>query len=439
MPFFTVVLEFILTNLLSAEDLEFESRHIWHPYSSTNNPVPVFPVIAAKGVHLTLNDGRELIDGMSSWWSVVHGYNNPVMNKALKAQVDTFSHVMFGGLTHKPAIDLARKLIAMTPEPIKTVFFADSGSVSVEVAIKMAMQYQVCQGYKNKNKMLTFRGGYYGDTTGAMSVCDPVGGMHSMFTGILPQHHFVPRPACKYHETFDESRVAEFKGMLENMHEEVAAVIIEPVGQGAGGMYFYSPDFLKRVRELCDEFNVLLIHDEIATGFGRTGKLFACEHAGTVPDIMTVGKALTGGYMTMAATLCTEEVSQTISEHGPIMHGPTFMANPLACAAGNASLDILATGKWQSRVAHIEKKLRDGLSPCAELPTVAEVRVLGAIGVVELKEPVIMAKIQPRFVDEGVWVRPFGKLVYIMPSYIIDDEDLRFLCEKVCKVIVHNR
>lgn len=424
-----------MTNLLSAEDLEFESRHIWHPYSSTNSPVPVFPVIAAEGVRLTLNDGREVIDGMSSWWSVIHGYNNPAMNKALKEQVDIFSHVMFGGLTHKPAIDLARKLVAMTPEPVQTVFFADSGSVSVEVAIKMAMQYWVCQGHKNKNRMLTFRGGYYGDTTGAMSVCDPVGGMHSMFTGILPQHHFVPRPACKYHEAFDESHIAEFKGMLEDMHEEVAAVIIEPVVQGAGGMYFYAPDFLGRVRELCDEFDVLLIHDEIATGFGRTGKLFACGHADTVPDIMTVGKALTGGYMTMAATLCTEKVSQAISEKGPIMHGPTFMANPLACAAGNASLDILATGQWQSQVAHIERKLQDGLSPCAELPNVVEVRVLGAIGVVELREPVVMAEDQPRFVDEGIWVRPFGKLVYIMPPYIISEEELHFLCEKVCKVV----
>ena len=424
-----------MTNLLNAEDLEFESRHIWHPYSSTNNPTPVFPVTAANGVRLTLNDGREVIDGMSSWWCMAHGYNHPAMNQALKEQVENFAHVMFGGLTHKPAIDLARKLVAVTPEPIKTVFFADSGSVSVEVAIKMAMQYWVCQGYTRKNKMLTFRGGYYGDTTGAMSVCDPVGGMHSMFTGILPQHHFVPRPACKFYDTFHESHIEEFKRMLEDMHEEVATVIIEPIVQGAGGMYFYSPDFLKRVRELCDEFNVLLIHDEIATGFGRTGKLFACEHAGTVPDIMTVGKALTGGYMTMAATLCTEKVSNTISEHGPIMHGPTFMANPLACAAANASLNILTTGEWQGQVARMEQKLQNGLAPCAEFTTVAEVRVLGAIGVVELEEPVVMAEIQPQFVEEGIWVRPFGKLIYIMPPYIINEEDLEFLCEKVCKVI----
>ena len=422
-------------NLLSTEDLEFESRHVWHPYNSTNSSVPVFPVTAANGVRLMLNDGREIIDGMSSWWCMAHGYNHPHMNQALKEQVDTFSHVMFGGLTHKPAIDLARKLVDMTPEPIQTVFFADSGSVSVEVAIKMAMQYWVVQGYTGKDKMLTFRGGYYGDTTGAMSVCDPVGGMHSMFTGILPEHHFVPRPACKFDEPFEESHISGFKSSLEAMHERVAAVIIEPIVQGAGGMYFYSPDFLKRVRELCDEYNVLLIHDEIATGFGRTGKLFACEHANTVPDIMTVGKALTGGYMTLAATLCTEKVSRTISEHGAIMHGPTFMANPLACAAANASLDIFATGEWKSQVANIERKLQDGLSLCAEFETVAEVRVLGAIGVVEMKEPVVMEEVQPMLVDEGIWVRPFGKLVYIMPPYIISDEDLDFLCRQLCKVI----
>ena len=305
----------------------------------------------------------------------------------------------------------------------------------MEVAIKMAVQYWAVQGYTRKTKMLTFRGGYYGDTAGAMSVCDPVGGMHSMFAGVLPEHHFVSRPSCKFDEPFDESHISEFKNSLETMHEQVAAVIIEPIVQGAGGMYFYSPDFLRRVRELCDEYNVLLIHDEIATGFGRTGKLFACEHANTVPDIMTVGKALTGGYMTMAATLCTEKVSDTISACGPIMHGPTFMANPLACAAANASLDIFATGEWKSQVANIEQKLRDGLSPCAAFDTVAEVRILGAIGVVELKEPVVMEELQPMFVEEGIWVRPFGKLVYIMPPYIISDEDLDFLCQRLCRVI----
>ena len=420
---------------LKSEDIAFDAQHIWHPYSSVGSPVPVFPVVAANGVRLTLDDGREVIDGMSSWWCMAHGYNHPAMNEALKAQVDRFSHVMFGGLTHKPAIELARRLVNVTPEPLQTVFFADTGSVAVEVAIKMALQYWVVQGVTQKSKLLTFRGGYFGDTVGAMSVCDPVGGMHSQFTGILPEHHFVSRPSVKYHELFQEAHIAEFKQRLETMHEQVAAVIIEPIVQGTGGMHFYSPDFLKRVRELCDEFNVLLIHDEIATGFGRTGKWFACEHAGVVPDIMTMGKALTGGYMTLAATLCTEKVSRTISDHGAIMHGPTFMANPLACSAAIASLDIFATGEWKQQVSAIEQQLTEQLSRCLELDNVADVRVLGAIGVVELKEPVIMEQIQPMFVEEGIWVRPFGKLVYIMPPYIISRDDLEELCSKIRRVI----
>lgn len=424
-----------MNSTISPEDLAFDKNHIWHPYTTTANRPEMFPVSGADGVHLTLNDGRRVIDGMSSWWSTVHGYNHPQMNAALKAQVDQFSHVMFGGLTHKPAIDLARKLVQVTPEPIQTVFFADSGSVSVEVAIKMAMQYWQSADQPQKNKMLTVLGGYYGDTTGAMSVCDPVNSMHSHFSGILPEHHFVSRPSCKFGESFEEAHIDELRQKLEELGKNLAAVIIEPIVQGAGGMYFYSPGYLKRLRELCDEYNVLLIHDEIATGFGRTGKLFACEHAGTVPDIMCVGKALTGGYMTLAATLCTEKISQTISEKGPMMHGPTFMANPLACAAGNASLNILATGQWRHQVARIEKGLFDGLMPCAELPGVAEVRVLGAIGVVEMKEPVDMKDIQPRFVREGAWVRPFGKLVYIMPPYIIGDDELKKLCEIIFRVV----
>ena len=420
---------------ITDQDLQFEARHIWHPYSTTSSPVEVFPVAGAQGVRLTLEDGREVIDGMSSWWCMVHGYNHPEMNRAIKDQVDRFSHVMFGGLTHKPAIELARRLLDITPEPIQTVFFADSGSVAVEVAIKMAMQYWQSLDRGEKKKLLTFRGGYYGDTVGAMSVCDPDTGMHQWFTGILPEHHFVSRPPSRYGEHFEEAHLEEFKAQLQNLHGQVAAVIIEPIVQGAGGMYFYSPDYLRRVRELCDKYDVLLIHDEIATGFGRTGKMFACEHAGTVPDIMCVGKAITGGYMTLSATLCSEKVSSTISSKGAMMHGPTFMANPLACAAGVASLDIFARGEWQEQVANIEKGLRKGLSPCLELPSVADVRVLGAIGVVELKEPVVMAEIQPKFVAEGVWVRPFGKLVYIMPPYVISEEDLDFLCEKLCKVV----
>ena len=424
-----------LHKAISQDDLDFDKQHIWHPYTTTVNRPEMFPVTGASGTHLILNDGSKLIDGMSSWWSMVHGYNHPAMNAALKAQIDQFSHVMFGGLTHKPAIDLARKLVDMTPEPIQTVFFADAGSVAVEVAIKMAMQYWLSVGRPEKNKMLTVSGGYYGDTTGAMSVCDPVNSMHSRFSGILPQHYFVSRPACKFNEPFEESHIEELRQKLEDLGNHLAAVIIEPIAQGAGGMYFYSPGYLKRLRELCDEYEALLIHDEIATGFGRTGKLFACEHADIVPDIMCVGKALTGGYMTLAATMCTETISKTISEKGPMMHGPTFMANPLACAAGNASLDILATGQWQQQVSRIEKGLLDGLTPCAELPRVAEVRVLGGIGVVEMKEPVIMTEIQPGFVEEGVWIRPFGKLVYIMPPYIISDEELKILCDAIFRVI----
>lgn len=424
-----------LNTTVTVDDLAFDKAHIWHPYTTTVNRMDMFPIVAADGVYLTLNDGRRIIDGMSSWWSLVHGYNHPTMNAALKNQVDQFSHVMFGGLTHKPAIELARKLVDMTPEPIQTVFFADSGSVSVEVAIKMAMQYWQSVNKPGKNKILTVCGGYYGDTAGAMSVCDPLTSMHSHFTGILPQHHFVSRPSCKFDEPFDESHIEKLKQKLLELHGQLAAIIIEPIVQGAGGMYFYSPDYLKRLRELCDEYDVLLIHDEIATGFGRTGKLFACEHAGTVPDIMCIGKALTGGYMTLAATLCTEKVSKTISEKGPMMHGPTFMANPLACAAGNASLEILATGEWQHQVSLIEKTLLEELMPCAELPDVAEVRVLGGIGVVEMKEPVTMTEIQPEFVEEGVWVRPFGKLVYIMPPYIISDDELQTLCRAIVRVL----
>ncbi len=388
-----------------------------------------------EGVKLKLNDGRELIDGMSSWWCKVHGYNHPKLNEAIKQQVDNLAHVMFGGLTHKPAIDLARRLVSVTPESIETVFFADSGSVAVEVAIKMAMQYWQARGIPEKNKMLTIRGGYYGDTSGAMSVCDPETGMHHWFSGILPRHHFLPRPECRYGMEFEESHIDGVKQALDQLNGEIVAVIIEPVVQGAGGMYFYSPDYLKRLRELCDEYQVLLIHDEIATGFGRTGKLFACEHADVTPDIMCVGKALTGGYMTLAATLCTEHISSTISEQGAFMHGPTFMANPLACAAGNASLEILQQGSWASQVQNIEETLHQGLQPCFDMPGVEDVRVLGAIGVVEMKEPVVMSEIQPMFVEQGLWVRPFGKLIYVMPPYIIDKTELELLCSGIRNVI----
>ena len=428
-----------MSPLITTEDLAFDAEHIWHPYSRasllTDQATAMFPVVGAQGVYLHLNDGRRLIDGMSSWWCMVHGYNHPQMNAALKDQVEQFSHVMFGGLTHKPAIELARKLLAMAPEPMHSVFFADSGSVAVEVAIKMAMQFWIARDRPGKNKMLTVKGGYYGDTTGCMSVCDPEGGMHHWFTGIVPEHYFVPRPGCRLHDEFTEQHISQLRQLLEQHGRQLAGVIIEPVVQGAGGMYFYSPQFLVRLRQLCDEHEVLLIHDEIATGFGRTGKLFACEHAGVVPDIMCVGKALTGGYLTLAATLCSQRVSQTISEHSPFMHGPTFMANPLACAAGNASLEILAAGAWQQQLPMIESGLREGLAPCAQLDSVADVRVLGAIGVVEMKQPVDMAVIQPLLVQAGVWVRPFGKLVYVMPPYIISQPELAALCHAICSVV----
>lgn len=428
-----------MSPLITTEDLAFDAEHIWHPYSRagllTDQSTAMFPVVGAQGVYLHLNDGRRLIDGMSSWWCMVHGYNHPQMNAALQQQVEQFSHVMFGGLTHKPAIELARKLLAMAPEPMHSVFFADSGSVAVEVAIKMAMQFWIARDRPEKNKMLTVKGGYYGDTTGCMSVCDPEGGMHHWFTGIVPEHFFVSRPDCRFHEDVTEQHTSQLHQMFEQHGQRLAGVIIEPVVQGAGGMYFYSPQFLARLRQLCDEHDVLLIHDEIATGFGRTGKLFACEHADVVPDIMCVGKALTGGYLTLAATLCSQQVSRTISDHSPFMHGPTFMANPLACAAGNASLEILAGGGWQQQLPMIESALREGLAPCARLNSVADVRVLGAIGVVEMRKPVDMAQIQPLLVKAGVWVRPFGKLVYVMPPYIISREELATLCHAICSVL----
>ena len=428
-----------MSPLITTEDLAFDAEHIWHPYSRagllTDHSTAMLPVVGAQGVYLHLNDGRRLIDGMSSWWCMVHGYNHPQMNAALQQQVEQFSHVMFGGLTHKPAIELARKLLAMAPESMHSVFFADSGSVAVEVAIKMAMQSWIARDRPEKNKMLTVKGGYYGDTTGCMSVCDPEGGMHHWFTGIVPEHFFVSRPDCRFHEDVTEQHTSQLHQMFEQHSQRLAGVIIEPVVQGAGGMYFYSPQFLVRLRQLCDEHDVLLIHDEIATGFGRTGKLFACEHADVVPDIMCVGKALTGGYLTLAATLCSQQVSRTISDHSPFMHGPTFMANPLACAAGNASLEILAGGGWQQQLPMIESALREGLAPCARLNSVADVRVLGAIGVVEMRKPVDMAQIQPLLVKAGVWVRPFGKLVYVMPPYIISRGELATLCHAICSVL----
>ncbi|HSG04380.1 MAG TPA: adenosylmethionine--8-amino-7-oxononanoate transaminase [Marinobacterium sp.] len=422
---------------ITPEQLQFDRDHIWHPYSSMINPPPMTPVVSASGTRLRLNDGRELIDGMSSWWSAIHGYNNPVLNQTAKDQIDRMSHVMFGGITHEPAIELARKLVRMSPEGLEKVFIADSGSVSVEVAIKMALQYWQSLDKGAKHKLVTLRGGYHGDTFGAMSVCDPVTGMHEIFTGVLPKHHFVPRPHSKFGDPLQTSDSDALESVFEAHAGEIAALVLEPIVQGAGGMYFYSADYLKRARELCDQYDVLLIADEIATGFGRTGKLFACDHANISPDILCVGKALTGGYMTLAATLTTDKIAQTISAGGAgcFMHGPTFMGNPLACAVANASLGIIETGEWKAQVARISEDLSAGLSAAAKLESVAEVRVIGAIGVVERKEPVALSKVQPLFVERGIWVRPFGRNVYLMPPYISSAEDISALTTGIVDVL----
>jgi adenosylmethionine-8-amino-7-oxononanoate aminotransferase len=421
--------------------LDFDREHIWHPYTSTIDPLPVHQVVSASGVRLRLADGRELIDGMASWWAAIHGYNHPVLNAAISEQVSRMAHVMFGGLTHEPAVELCRLLVDMTPAPLTKVFLADSGSVAVEVAIKMAFQFWICQGRSHKNRLLTIRGGYHGDTFAAMSVCDPVGGMHDIFAGVLPRHFFVPRPECRFDQDWDEDDIRPMRRALENHHREIAAIILEPVVQGAGGMHFYHPMYVRRVRDLCDEFDVLFIADEIATGFGRTGKLFACDHAGVSPDIMCLGKALTGGYMTLAATLATDRVAAGVCQGRPgvFMHGPTFMANPLACAVARASLELLLRDDWSANVKRIGRIISKHLESCRKLAYTMDVRVIGAIGVVELREPVRMAEIQTAFVNEGVWVRPFGRLVYVMPPYIMDDQDLAVLTTSLVRVVAGHR
>ena len=414
-----------------------DKKHVWHPYSAIDSGLPVFPVASAQGVRLKLSDGRELIDGMASWWCAIHGYNHPVLNAAISKQLESMAHVMFGGLTHQPAVDLANKLVAITPESLQSVFFSDSGSVSVEVAMKMAIQYWRSKGHASKQKFVTVHGGYHGDTFGAMSVSDPVTGMHQLFADSIAQQFFVEAPNRVFGENCNDDDMRAMKEALDEHQENIAAVILEPVVQGAGGMHFYSADYLNRLRELCDEYEVLLIFDEIATGFGRTGKLFALEHSQVVPDILCLGKSLTGGYMTLAATITTSEISQTISKGDPglFMHGPTFMANPLACSVALASIELLLASDWQKNVAHIEQQLKQELQICATLDSVIEVRVLGAIGVIEMKQPVDMKTLPQQFVDEGVWVRPFGKLVYLMPPYIIQADDLTTLAKAVYKVI----
>ncbi|MGR5285398.1 adenosylmethionine--8-amino-7-oxononanoate transaminase [Vibrio maritimus] len=409
-------------------DLDFDKKHIWHPYTSTLNPLSCYPVVSAKGVHLTLEDGTELVDGMSSWWSTIHGYNHPKLNAALQSQSEQMSHVMFGGITHQPAIDVSKKLLQLAPHNMEHIFLADSGSVAVEVSLKMALQYWHARG-ERRPKFLTLSHGYHGDTFAAMSVTDPNNSMHSLYKGFLPEHIFADSPEIGFWDEWNEADIRDFKCKMDTHHSEVAAVILEPIVQGAGGMRLYHPTFLKRVRELCDQYGVLLILDEIATGFGRTGKLFASEHANIQPDIMCVGKALTGGYMTLSATLTSKHVADTVcgGEAGCFMHGPTFMGNPLACAVASASLDIVASNEWQSQVSSIESLFAELLPTLTRYSNVKGVRWLGAIGVVETQQAVNMEVIQKHFVEQGVWIRPFGKLIYMMPPYISQPEHIERL------------
>ena len=416
--------------------IQFDQKHIWHPYSAIPNPQPVYAVESAQGVHLQLCSGEQLVDGMSSWWSALHGYNHPTLNAAAEQQLKKMAHVMFGGLTHEPAVSLCRKLIELTPTGLNKVFLADSGSVAVEVAIKMALQYWHARGQQQRTKLLCLKQAYHGDTLGTMATCDPETGMHHLFANNLTQHIFTEAPRAGF-QSFNNGDLKDIQDKLAQHHQKIAAVILEPIVQGAGGMRFYSPRYLKGVRQLCDKYKLLLIADEIATGFGRTGKLFACEHANINPDILCLGKALTGGYMTLAATLCTDHVSDTIcsGETGIFMHGPTFMGNPIACAIACASLDLLLNSPWQIRIQNIEKQLNTQLAPLKNSSAVADVRVLGAIGIVEMNKPVDMVEIQKQFIDQGVWLRPFGKLVYTMPPFIITPTELGKITEAMVRVL----
>lgn len=420
------------------ELLDYDQQHIWHPYAQSPSPIAAIGVAKTQGSIITLADGRELVDGMSSWWATLHGYNHPEIQAAMHKQIDTMPHIMFGGLTHEPAIELSRRLVDLTPQGLDKVFISDSGSVAVEVAIKIALQYWISQDKPQKHKLMTVKNGYHGDTFATMAVCDPVNGMHSLFKEVLPQHHFCETPQMGFaDDASDNKDINQVRQMLEQYHQETAAFIIEPIVQGAGGMRFYRPDYLKQLRALCDEFNVLLIADEIATGFGRTGKLFACEWAGISPDIITLGKTLTGGHISLAATLASTQIAETLNSGNPgiLAHGPTFMGNPLACSAAIANIDVLLKSDWQANIKRIENHFNDTLLPLKELAGVADVRVLGAIGVIELERSDLGPAVQAAAIENGIWLRPFGKLIYSMPAYNINNHNLRVLSSGIVNSI----